>query len=121
MARVEELARVRRLVAEAATAAGLAPNRLGQLLVSVNEITTNALTHGTSPATVTVTVTDGVIVVAVRDRGGGLSHDSLVASRPTPDSVRGRGLWLATRLADGIGLTTDSSGTTVTVTMRVDP
>jgi len=129
---VDELAMLRQVIAEAAASAGLAPDRVGRLTVSVNEIAANAVTHGIPPASVTITVTGTAIMVAVHDCGSGFGQDVpatpaphvdrvISASPPAPDALRGRGLWLATHMADHISLTTDSGGTTVTVTMAIGP
>ena len=120
--RAGELASLRRLVADAAGSAGLTPDRAARLVLAVDEIATNALVHGLPPATVTITVNAGSIVVAVHDRGRAFatSDGSTIAVRPAaPDAVRGRGLWLADRMADLLSLTADAHGTTVTVSMVI--
>jgi anti-sigma regulatory factor (Ser/Thr protein kinase) len=127
---VHDLAKLRDLVAATATSAGLAPDPIWQLSLAVHEIAANALIHGTPPVSVTMTVTDTAITVAVHDRGNGFGHhllatphpqtDRIVAATPpSTEALQGRGLWLAIQMADRVSLTTDSTGTTVVVTIAM--
>ncbi len=96
--------------------AGLDPDRTGGLVVAVNEIVANAITHGQPPATITMTATGANICVAVHDLGGGPDRDGLAdAQLPGPQHLRGRGLWLATQLCDQVDVRSDADGTTVTL------
>jgi serine/threonine-protein kinase RsbW len=117
----DDLASVRLLVGEAATAAGLDPARADMLIVAVNEIVTNAITHGRPPATVTITSTGAAVRVTVNDHGSGLARGDpsirIDMSPPGPERPSGRGLWLATRLCDRVDLHSDPGGTTITLVM----
>jgi anti-sigma regulatory factor (Ser/Thr protein kinase) len=128
--RPHELVGVRGLVTEVAAATGLDADRCARLAIAVNELVTNAITHGLPPATVTITSTGTDVLVAVHDGGGGFTEpdvvavlpgDGSVAARAAPpglEDVSGRGLWLAVRLCDHVDVRTDPAGTTVRVTMR---
>jgi anti-sigma regulatory factor (Ser/Thr protein kinase) len=126
----DDLSPLRRLVAEAATSAGLPPGRAAQLVTAVNEIAANAIMHGIPPADVTVSATSSEITVAVHDHGPGPGQHLAsmpaagspppVAAHPPPaHAAGGRGLWLATQMADRISVISDGSGTTVTATMAI--
>ncbi len=120
VATVNDLAGLRQFIADTAGAAGMPPDRIERLVLAVNELATNAVTHGRPPATVRVTVTGEAVRVAVHDHGTGFGHATLgggagPAAAPPPDVLRGRGLWLASHMVDGIAVRTDETGTTVTV------
>jgi serine/threonine-protein kinase RsbW len=123
LASVEDLAGLRQVIADSAGAARLAPDRVERLVLAVDEIATNAVTHGRPPATVTVAVLGGTVRVEVHDQGAGFGHSALGDRTPTPapDVLRGRGLWLASHLVDGIAMRTDDTGTTVTITVAIGP
>src|SRR5205823_14940695 len=64
----DDLAPVRGAVSQVAGAAGMDPIRVERLVVAVHEIVTNALVHGRPPATVTLAVTAGALVVTGHDQ-----------------------------------------------------
>jgi serine/threonine-protein kinase RsbW len=126
-----DLVSVRQLVARASIRVGVDPDRTDGFVVAVNEIVTNALTHGLPPATITISSTGTAVQVAVHDSGGFGEWDDtavdagryarLAAVGPVPpatDRPNGRGLWLATRLSDHLDIRTDAGGTTVTVRLH---
>jgi anti-sigma regulatory factor (Ser/Thr protein kinase) len=129
IAELDDLATVRGHVVEAARQAALDPDRTAGLTVAVNEVVTNAITHGMPPATVTITLTGGAVLITVHDRGTRFADLSAVrtatgenaaeAAPPGPDHVRGRGLWLASALCDRVDIRAGAGGTTVTLTMEV--
>jgi serine/threonine-protein kinase RsbW len=130
LATIDDLTTLRRFVGGAAASAGLTPDAVARLVVSVNEIATNAVTHGVAPVSVTVTVTATAVTVTVNDRGHGFGQDVpvtadpdtgrlIAAAPPAADALHGRGLWLATQMTDQVSLTTGSAGTTVTVVMAL--
>jgi anti-sigma regulatory factor (Ser/Thr protein kinase) len=119
-----DLITVRRRVLEICDLTGLDSDRADALAVAVNEITTNALTHGVPPATVTISLTGSALLVAVRDRGttqfGPSNIDArLRAGPPGPKQLNGRGLWLAAHLCDRVDAQTHADGTTVTLAMNL--
>jgi anti-sigma regulatory factor (Ser/Thr protein kinase) len=115
-----DLAEVRRSVADVAALAGLSDDRTSHFTVAVNEIVTNALTHGIPPATVNVSGTDGCVVVTVHDRGPGWDRDreppaSTGPTTPATGEPHGRGLWLVSQFCDRMEVFTDATGTTVSL------
>jgi anti-sigma regulatory factor (Ser/Thr protein kinase) len=120
-----ELAVVRRLAADVAARAGLPADRSGDLTVAISEVVANAITHGVPPATVTLAVTDGTLLITVHDQGTTAFHHPDVRTRlrhvepAPPERVSGRGLWLAAQLCDRVTAGTDPDGTTVTLAMNL--
>jgi anti-sigma regulatory factor (Ser/Thr protein kinase) len=112
-----DLSEVRHRVQEVARRHEFDPGRGARLVLAVNEIVTNAISHGVPPATVTISVTERAFVVAVHDRGAGFSPTGTGTGAPSVDRVDGRGLWLAHRLCDRVDVRTVPSGTTVTLTL----
>jgi len=99
---LNELPSVRRAIASFALDAGLAPSRAEDLVLAVNEITTNAVIHGRPPATVRIWHSDGEVVVEVADAGDGI-RDVLAGQLTPPTAALGaRGLWLARLLCDAV-------------------
>ncbi|SDX91030.1 Anti-sigma regulatory factor (Ser/Thr protein kinase) [Micromonospora pattaloongensis] len=93
------LAGVRDLVGDRARRAGLAPRRVVDLQLAVNEIATNAVTHADGFGAVRVWQ-EGLRVLC-EVRGPGELTDWMAGRLlPPPDSARGRGLLLANRLCD---------------------
>jgi anti-sigma regulatory factor (Ser/Thr protein kinase) len=71
----------------------------GDLELAVTEVVANAREHGTGPVEVVVRGTGIDLSVLVRDRGRGPASGP--PARPADgDAERGRGRWLAHRLAD---------------------
>jgi anti-sigma regulatory factor (Ser/Thr protein kinase) len=113
---VSGLERLRQLVTHAAHGAGLNKERAARLTLAVNEIATNAIQHGAGVAEVTIRAIDGCVEVDVEDDGSGISAD-ITASRPEPDALGGRGLWLANTLCDRVDIITGQAGTRVRLVM----
>jgi anti-sigma regulatory factor (Ser/Thr protein kinase) len=99
---LEDLPGVRRTVRSFAQQAGMADWRADELVLAVNEITTNAVIHGQPPATVRAWHTGDEIVVEVADAGTGI-RDALAGQlTPPPTALGGRGLWLTRLLCDAV-------------------
>jgi len=106
------LARLRALVAEHGAAAGLAPARIGDLVLAVDEIATNSLRHGGGRGTLRIWRDAAAVVCEVRDAGR--IQDPMVGrERPPPDRDGGRGLWLANQLCDLVQLRSFPTGAVV--------
>ncbi|HEV3094275.1 MAG TPA: ATP-binding protein [Solirubrobacteraceae bacterium] len=110
---------VRRLVSREASWARLSDDRHADLVLAIDELATNSVTHGGGHGTLSVWRTDGAIVCEVRD--GGHFADPLAGLRPpTPEQLTGRGLWVARRLCDRVQISSSPGRTTVRVQMSVD-
>jgi len=109
-----DLSSVRRLVADEATAAGLPPERIADVVFAVNEIATNALRHGGEPASIRVWHQAGRLLCEIRDSGKGMP-EALAPGKPALSSGGGFGLWAARQLCEAIEFRADGSGTVVRV------
>jgi anti-sigma regulatory factor (Ser/Thr protein kinase) len=111
---LQDLPGVRRRLESFARDAGMAGWRADELVLAVNEITTNAVIHGRPPATVRVWHAEDEIVVEVADAGEGI-RDALAGQlRPAATSLGGRGLWLTRLLCDAVEVRS-AGGSAVTV------
>jgi anti-sigma regulatory factor (Ser/Thr protein kinase) len=95
-----DLSDVRRLVAKAATDAGMSDRRAADFALAADEVATNAILHGRPPATIRVRRDDGAVVCEVTDAGDGMEDPQPGRSAPPLDALGGRGLWLARQFSD---------------------
>lgn len=117
---VDDLAAARRLVAAESDDAGLGDRPGLDLVVAVNEVLTNALTHARSPARLEVYRQGAAVVCSVRDRGPGFEDPSVGWVSPPDDLSTGRGLLLARQLCDSVEIASDPTGTHVRLVMLPD-
>ena len=109
---------VRALAGAQARAAGLAPERVTDLQLAVNEIATNTVQHGGDGGTVRAWQARDRVICEVR--GPGEIADWMAGRvRPADSSPRGRGLLLANRLCDLVQTYTSPSATVIRLHMRV--
>lgn len=113
---LSHLAQIRNVVTNLAGRAGIDDERAAHFVIAVNEVVINAIQHGGGAASVTATVVGRKLVVDVRDRGPGLASAPAIARPPDPDSVHGRGLWLAGQLSDNLEVVDSAAGTHVRLT-----
>ncbi|MGN6131676.1 MAG: anti-sigma factor RsbA family regulatory protein [Nocardioidaceae bacterium] len=114
---VDDLATARQLVQGEAVKAQLGWDTTGDLVLAVNEVLTNAITHGRPPARLSVYRDGPALACHVHDLGHGLT-DPLVGYFPPPqEPTSGRGLWLARQLCDSVEIGTDDSGSHVRLLM----
>jgi anti-sigma regulatory factor (Ser/Thr protein kinase) len=92
---------------------GLADVALYRFVLGVHEIAANAVRHGGGSGRLELWQTDGVLRCRISDRGPGIPPDRR-PSRPAPDTMSGRGLWLA-QLAGDMTTVSSRHGTTVTL------
>ena len=111
---LEDLPGVRRTVKSFAHEAGMADWRADELVLAVNEVTTNAVIHGRPPATARVWHADGEVVVEVADAGEGINDALAGQLSPAPTALGGRGLWLTRLLCDAVEVRSPN-GSAVTV------
>lgn len=127
--RPDAVVAARRAVGSAATAAGLPPDRVDDLLVALSEAVTNALEaqlHAgvTAPIHVDCRVAHRLFEVIVRDRGEGFVPDALPARPPVTDPrhldlERGWGIQLMRALVDEVVFDVTGPGTAVRLRMSV--
>ena len=111
---LEDLAQVRTLAGEQASAAGLSRERAQDLVLAVSELATNAIRHGLGRGVLGVWRGPDRIVCQVQDRGH--IRDPLVGRRlPVPNVVGGIGLWTVNQLCDLVEVRSTHAGTTVRI------
>lgn len=105
----------RRFVAEQAGRAGVAPERIPDLTVAVNELATNAVEHGGGTGEMAVWTEEGHLVCQLTDAGH--LSDPLAGRIPVPPGAPagGRGLLLVNQLCDLVRIHTTPGGTTIRV------
>ncbi len=99
-----------------AVTAGLSSQRVTDLVLIANELTSNVVRHGGGTGSLRLWHDDTTIYCEVADRGAGIAdpeHAGLLRSRP--DAVTGRGLWMIRQLSDEVKISSGPAGTTVTV------
>jgi anti-sigma regulatory factor (Ser/Thr protein kinase) len=111
-----DLASVRRMVAGHAQRAGLTGDRTVDLVLAVNEIAANTISHTTGDGVLHVWHTPEEIVCQVHDQGE-ITDPLAGRVRHGPDD-RGHGLWLVNQVCDLVELRTGPAGTTVRMHMR---
>ena len=112
-----DLRPVRRMVADHAGHAGLAPERAADLVLAVSEIAANTLRHTPGDGRLLVWHTGQEILCQVQDRGW--ISDPLAGQQRRPASEGGHGLWVVNQLCDLVEVRTGQAGTTVRLHMRL--
>jgi anti-sigma regulatory factor (Ser/Thr protein kinase) len=109
------LAEARRLVSDQATRAGLAPARVVDAVVAINELATNSVRHGGGAGTLSIWTDADHLICQMSDAGH--VADPLVGRIPLPPETPtgGRGLLLVNQLCDLVRIHSTTSATTVRV------
>lgn len=112
-------ASVRDLAADQARRAGMAPDRVRDLVLAVGELAINTLAHTSGPGTFTIWAAGGEVICQVQDSGH--ITDPLAGTHlPSPlDGGGARGLWVVNQLCDLVEIRTSPEGTTVRVHLRL--
>lgn len=100
LAALTALGGLRRSLQRWARGWGMAPEASEDLAMAVHEVAVNAIEHGVAPAEAMAWREPAGLVCEVSDAGTGLSGPLAGYLRPPTGQSRGRGLWLARRLAD---------------------
>jgi anti-sigma regulatory factor (Ser/Thr protein kinase) len=95
----DSLAAVRDLVESRALAAGLSDERAGDLVLAVNELATNSVTHGGGQGVLRVWTEPDAVICEISDAGAVL-EPLAGRERPTGGRVGGHGLWLCNQVCD---------------------
>lgn len=107
----------RRAAVEQARRAGLAPDRIADLELAINELVTDSVEDGAMPA-LRFWLQDGHLVAELRVAGD--LDDPLVGRRPVdPHQTRGRGLLLVNQLADLVRIHSVEQHTTIRMYLTV--
>ncbi|MFI7602834.1 ATP-binding protein [Actinoplanes sp. NPDC049681] len=111
------LALVRRELGRYGRAVGLNDRLLSNLVLAVNEITTNAVRHAGGEGRLRMWQDRHTLWCVIEDRGPGISQEHLERSyRRRPGYIGGHGLWLTRHICDEIDIRTSRyAGTRVTL------
>jgi anti-sigma regulatory factor (Ser/Thr protein kinase) len=99
---------------EEAVAAGLARSRADEVVLAINEVATNAVLHGQSPAIIRIWHEENELVFEVSDAGEGITDALAGQLAPPSASLGGRGLWLTRLVCDAVEIP-EGSGCTVAI------
>jgi anti-sigma regulatory factor (Ser/Thr protein kinase) len=115
----DRLAELRSLVAGEGGRAGLSPSQVDNLVVAVNEVATNSVTHGGGTGVARIWRDAGAIVCEIHDAG--VITDPLVdRTRPSDAPIGARGLWTVNRLCDLVQLrSSPETGSVVRLRMQI--
>jgi len=115
-----DLPDVRDFAAEQAIGRGMGEDALGDFLVALNEIATNAVTHGATQATLRLWGDGDALVADVHDEGTAWQPGSDPGTTPPGEhATSGMGLWVARLLSEELTIQTGPEGTRVTMRFPV--
>ncbi|HEU5267863.1 MAG TPA: sensor histidine kinase, partial [Jatrophihabitans sp.] len=113
----EMLGELRSYVRAFAVQVGVSATRAEDLVVAINEVTTNTVRHGGGAGELRLWAGPDRIVCEVSDDGR--IADPLIGRRPPPAAAAGgRGVWLANMLCDLLQIRSGADGTTVRLHIR---
>ena len=116
----ESLVDLRHLTTAAAERAGLAPQRVHDLVLSVHEISTNSVRHGGGRGVLRVWREPEALICEVRDSGRIAQQPLVGRVRPSLSQSGGWGLWLANQLCDLVQLRELPHGSVVRLHQRTN-
>ena len=108
---------VRRVAHRFGERAGLPPDRLEHLTITVHELAVNTILHGGGVGLMSIWAADHHVVVQIDD--GGHIADPLVGRRPPEPSEVGHGLAVVHHVADLVRVNRTAEGTTVRAWFRI--
>jgi anti-sigma regulatory factor (Ser/Thr protein kinase) len=118
---IENLSALRTLVSDEGAAAGLWGDRLLDQTLAVDEVATNAILHGSSPARLKLWREEDELIWEVSDTGPGIADPLAGQIAPDPSALDGRGLWMARMICDALEFRCDTDGTVVSLHFSLDP
>ncbi|HEX6344529.1 sensor histidine kinase [Umezawaea sp.] len=111
---MHSLPATRRLVTDYATTAGLTEDRVDDLVLAVNELTTNSIEHANGGGELLVWQEGDAVVCEVRDQG--TLRDPMVGRlRPSASAQGGYGVVMVNLLCDLVRVHSGDSGTAIRV------
>lgn len=113
------LSEVRILAETQAREAGLAADRVTDLVIAVSEIAANTVRYAHSPGSIQIWSDDGEIICEMRDGGVIADPDSAGRQPPSADASGGHGLWLVRQICDKVELSSDADGTIIRLRMAL--
>lgn len=115
---LESLEHIRKLVTSRAEESGLSRQRSADMVLAVNEVTTNTIRHGGGTGVMRVWKEPTELVCEVRD-GGQILNPMAGRERPVNAAEEGGlGLWLVNQLCDLVQIRSYADGSAVRMHMR---
>ncbi|GAA4184038.1 hypothetical protein GCM10022252_12300 [Streptosporangium oxazolinicum] len=116
-----DLPDVRDFAATQAVRSGMSQEGLADFLVALNEVATNAVTHGhtTAKAVLRMWTVGRTLVVEIHDEGRWDPGPAPGETPPGPHATSGMGLWVARMVSSDITFETGASGTFITMSFKV--
>jgi anti-sigma regulatory factor (Ser/Thr protein kinase) len=114
-----DLRQLRQWVTGQASAAGLSPDRVADLVIAASELAANTLRHTPAAGTARIWHTDDEILYQVDDQGE--ITDPLAGFRPGARDGHGHGLWVVNQVCDLTEIRSGPGGTTIRVRMSLKP
>ncbi|MEU0516431.1 ATP-binding protein [Streptosporangium sp. NPDC006007] len=116
-----DLPDVRDFVTAQALRSGMPEEGLADFLVAVNEVATNAVTHGhpTAKAVLRMWAVGRRLVVEVHDEGRWSPETSPGRLPPGPHATSGMGLWVARTVSSDLTIETGAAGTFITMSFKI--
>lgn len=108
----DDLYGVRQFVRHYAAAAGLPTRRTQDLVLAVNEITTNTVVHTEDVGSLRIWREPETVVCEIRDTGY-IADPFAGRHSPNERTETGRGLWMANQLCDLVQIRSSEQGTTI--------
>jgi len=106
---------LRATVAARGAQAGLAEDRIGDLVLAVHELAANAVRHGAGRGRLRIWTADGALRCEVTDDGAPHTNDAAGQDPARWNIEPGHGLWVVRQVADRTSLHRGPSGTVVVV------
>jgi anti-sigma regulatory factor (Ser/Thr protein kinase) len=113
---LDDLHDLRAQVAATATAVGLDPRRVNDLVAAASELAANSVLHGGGRGLATIWGENSAAFVEVADAGQ-ITDPEVGTHLPDPTVEHGRGLYIANRLCDEVAIDSGESGTRVRLRM----
>ena len=114
---LDDLHDIRSLVATTASAGGLAPGRVSDLVAAASELAANSILYGGGRGLATVWDDGASVFVEVADAGT-IVDPTVGQVRPDPDAQSGRGLYIANQLCDEVSIDSTAIGTRIRLRME---
>ncbi|MGW0565983.1 anti-sigma factor RsbA family regulatory protein [Streptomyces tauricus] len=116
-----DLTAIRSKISQCASDAGVPEDQIRKLAVAATEIATNSIRHAGGHGTLRTWTQDGTFLCEFRDSG--YIPDVMTGrTRPAPDQIGGRGLYLAHHLCDLVEIrSTQDQGTTIRLHTDIPP
>jgi anti-sigma regulatory factor (Ser/Thr protein kinase) len=115
---LDDLHDLRAQVAATATAVGLSPRRVADLVAAASELGANSVLHGGGRGLATIWGGDHAAFVEVADAGR-ITDPEVGTHRPDLTVEHGRGLYIANQLCDVVSIESGESGTRVRLRVEV--